>query len=153
PRKRGHRCPRRRCFAHGAPRAAGATTLTSELALLPRLQDGADQVFRSAGRGGSLGVLKGMLSPNDGLLVGLDVVDAGVADSQVPLELRGAIGRQLPLQVQVEEVDQLAACDVRPSFHQSVVLHLGLIVICTDPALSHSMPDLPKGFSPTCDTC
>src|SRR5262249_51802345 len=59
-----------------------------------------------------VGIRAGRLAQRDRLLVGRKVSHAGLAHRQVTLELVGLVGRQLSIEVEMEELRQLPAGDV-----------------------------------------
>src|SRR5713226_632950 len=78
-----------------------------------RREDRGHQLFRNFFSDGGFRLGPGIAAERARSLVGLDVVDAGVAHREVSIELRTAVGWQLPVEIEMQEFDQLTTCDVR----------------------------------------
>src|SRR5712692_11435809 len=82
-----------------------------------RREDRGHQLFRNVFSDGGFRLVPGIAAERARSLVGLDVVDAGVAHREVAIELRAAVGRQLLVEIEMQELDQLTASDVGSGGH------------------------------------
>src|SRR5712692_2024225 len=96
------------------PRGAGLGFSHSAPA---RREDRGHQLFRNFFSDGGFRLGPGVAAERARSLVGLDVVDAGVAHREVAIELRAAVGRQLLVEIEMQELDQLTASDVGSGGH------------------------------------
>jgi hypothetical protein len=78
-----------------------------------RREDRGHKLFRNIFSDGGFRLGPGIAAERTRSLVSLDVVDAGVADREVAIELGAAVGRQLSVEIEMQEFDQLTASDVR----------------------------------------
>src|SRR6266567_4903792 len=96
------RFPRCAGFSHSAP---------------ARREDRGHQLFRNFFSDQRFRLGPGIAAERARSLVSLDVVDAGVAHREVAIELGAAVGRQLLVEIEMQEFDQLTASDVRSGGH------------------------------------
>src|SRR6266567_656199 len=96
------RFPRCAGFSHSAP---------------ARREDRGHQLFRNFFSDQRFRLGPGIAAERARSLVSLDVVDARVTHREVAIELGAAVGLQLAVEIEMQELDQLTASDVRPGGH------------------------------------